>query len=328
MRSMRAVAVGIHKWLHQIASVRTVTKTRAEGRRAILIDLAIGLGIPLLQIPSRHRYNIFEDIGCLDETYETAPAVVLLHLSPSSSAPSLPPHKIYHSRAQFRLHLSTSAHNLNRYIRLMALTSPNLLLTTPLGIWVLWVNICVVGFVGGYAHERGDGGVCPAVLCVLGVADEATKSYRGAFQSVARRVGYTTAGLASGITQHPNSPTCPPLVAPPSLSSSEKKPPRNATRSTPPMSASYGRISRLEYEDKEKAGTLGEGDAHALSLADESDCSSSAPSSSSSDTESVGEEEGEEIEVSSLHLASVHVPTPPGPAHTRPASVRDAGDIV
>ncbi|KAJ7874118.1 hypothetical protein B0H13DRAFT_2057946, partial [Mycena leptocephala] len=34
--------------LCQIASVRTVTKTRAEKRRVILIDLAIGLGIPLL----------------------------------------------------------------------------------------------------------------------------------------------------------------------------------------------------------------------------------------------------------------------------------------
>ncbi|KAJ7874141.1 hypothetical protein B0H13DRAFT_2348736 [Mycena leptocephala] len=55
--------------------MRTVTKTRPEKRRAILIDLAIGLGIPLLQIPLQyivpgHCHNIFEDIGCLSETYE------------------------------------------------------------------------------------------------------------------------------------------------------------------------------------------------------------------------------------------------------------------
>ncbi|KAJ7028142.1 hypothetical protein C8F04DRAFT_1291875, partial [Mycena alexandri] len=39
--------------LYQIASVRTVTKTASDKRRAILIDLAIGLGLPLLQIPLR-----------------------------------------------------------------------------------------------------------------------------------------------------------------------------------------------------------------------------------------------------------------------------------
>jgi len=62
--------------------------TRSEKRRAIMIDLLIGLGIPLLQVLVRectlistlnhsftcmamaeyvvsgHRYNIFEDFGC------------------------------------------------------------------------------------------------------------------------------------------------------------------------------------------------------------------------------------------------------------------------
>lgn len=29
-----------------------------------------------------HRYNIFEDVGCLGETYETPVAIVLFHLPP------------------------------------------------------------------------------------------------------------------------------------------------------------------------------------------------------------------------------------------------------
>ncbi|KAJ7842308.1 pheromone A receptor-domain-containing protein [Mycena leptocephala] len=145
------------RWDGLIASVRTVTKTRAE--RAILIDLTIGLGIPLLQIPLQyiiqgHRYNIFEDIGCLAETYETPLP------SPSSTSPH--PHRrrlrrllciktFYHYRSQFRLLLSASGHanlSLNRYIRLMALASTNLLLTsfflysnvavTGLSLWVPW----------------------------------------------------------------------------------------------------------------------------------------------------------------------------------------------
>jgi hypothetical protein len=112
------------------------------------------------------------------------------------------------------------------------------------------------------------------------------------------------------------------------------------------MSALYGSISPLEYEDKEKVLTLGKGDAHALSLVDvggmlpdyevsdysSSPSSSSASSSPSSDTESVG---GEEIEVSTLHRASVHISTAPESAHVRrssvpdvPMPVVDAADIV
>jgi hypothetical protein len=82
-------------------------------------------------------------------------------------------------------------------------------------------------------------------------------------------------------------------------------------------------VSPLEY-DAEKAGTVTLGDVSRMLP----DYSSSAPSSSSSDTESVGGEEGEEIEVSSLHRASVQIFSLLEPAHTRPASVRDAGDIV
>ncbi|KAJ7819156.1 hypothetical protein B0H13DRAFT_2453608 [Mycena leptocephala] len=130
------------------SSVRAVTKTHAEKRRVILISLAIGLGIPLLQIS-------------LPETYETPLAVALFHLPPSPSAPfplsnvvrplSLFPlytplthlsffvvlsiKSFYNSRSQFRLLLSAFAHanlNLNRYLRLMALASADLLLTVPI----------------------------------------------------------------------------------------------------------------------------------------------------------------------------------------------------
>jgi pheromone a factor receptor len=82
-----ACSLCINRRLYQIASVRSVTKTRAEKRWVILTDLAIGLGLPLLQILLQyivqgHRYNIFEDVGCLGETFETPVAIVLYHLPP------------------------------------------------------------------------------------------------------------------------------------------------------------------------------------------------------------------------------------------------------
>jgi pheromone a factor receptor len=43
----------INRRLYHIASVSTVTVTREEKRRAILVDLAIGIGIPFLQMAMR-----------------------------------------------------------------------------------------------------------------------------------------------------------------------------------------------------------------------------------------------------------------------------------
>ncbi|KAJ7859226.1 pheromone A receptor-domain-containing protein [Mycena leptocephala] len=220
-----------------MASVRTVTKTRA-----ILIDLAIGLGIPILQflcvqyIVERHRYNIFEDIGCLGETYETALAVVLFHLPPilidafSACYCILSILSFYRSRAQFKELLCVNKNlNLNRYVLLMVSASTDLLLTTPLSIWVLWVNMCVVGLslwiswvdthsnfsrvvqVPGIYWRADPYSVASleplrwaTVVCALlffayfGFA-EAIKNYCGAFQFVAKRMGYSTAnsGLSS-----------------------------------------------------------------------------------------------------------------------------------
>ena len=45
-----ACSLCINRRLYHIASVSSVTKTRAEKRRDIMTDLAIGLGIPVLQM--------------------------------------------------------------------------------------------------------------------------------------------------------------------------------------------------------------------------------------------------------------------------------------
>ncbi|KAJ6501198.1 pheromone B alpha 1 receptor, partial [Mycena vitilis] len=216
---------------------------RAQKRKAIVIDLAIGLGLPLLQIPLQyivqgHRYNIFEDIGCLGETFETPVAVVLFHLPPilvgcvSAVYCTLSIRSFYRSRVQLKELLSSNNNlNLNRYIRLMCLASTDLLFTIPLSIWVLWVNVSVVGLspwvswadthsnfsrvvqVPGvfwradvYTAASLETTRWATVACALlffgyfGFADEALKNYRHYFFTVAKRVGYTHASFGSGAT--------------------------------------------------------------------------------------------------------------------------------
>jgi pheromone a factor receptor len=137
----------------------------------------------------------------------------------------------YHRRAQFKELLASNNNlNLNRYVRLMCLASTDLLFTIPLAIWVLWVNVKVVGLSPWISWEdthsnfsrvvqvpgiywRSDPYTVASletlrwatVACsflffgYFGFADEAMKNYRSAFYSVAKRVGYSTAATSSGV---------------------------------------------------------------------------------------------------------------------------------
>ncbi|KAF7312806.1 Pheromone B alpha 1 receptor [Mycena kentingensis (nom. inval.)] len=236
-----ATSLCINRRLYQIACVRSVTRSKAEQRRAILIDLAIGLGLPVLQIPFQyivqgHRYNIFEDIGCLGTTYETPLAILFFHLPPillgcvSGVYCILSIRAFYKSHVQFREILSSSNTNLNlnRYLRLMALASLDLLFTIPLAVWVLYTNVAVTGLSPWISwadtHSNFSRVVqVPGIIWrsdpmsaasletlrwltvfaaflffgFFGFADEAQKHYKLAYNSVAKRVGLSTIGSAT-----------------------------------------------------------------------------------------------------------------------------------
>jgi pheromone a factor receptor len=106
-----AAAVGIpvtsmciHRRLYHIASVKTVRITSDQKKRAVIVDLAIGLGIPLLEVclcmshPLRSmafltstpvdtivqnsRFVVYERVGCLPTVYVTPASVVLTWIWP------------------------------------------------------------------------------------------------------------------------------------------------------------------------------------------------------------------------------------------------------
>ncbi|KAF7327402.1 Pheromone B alpha 1 receptor [Mycena kentingensis (nom. inval.)] len=382
-----ATSLCINRRLYQIASVRTVTKSKAEKQRAIYIDLLIGLGLPVLQIPLQyivqgHRYNIFEDIGCLGTTYETPVAVVLYHLPPiivgcvSAVYCVLSIRSFYASHAQFKELLSSSNSNLNfnRYIRLMALASLDLIFTIPLAIWVLYNNVAVTGLSPWISWDdthsnfsrvvqvpgiiwRSDELTAASletlrwltVFCAFvffgffGFADEAMKNYKLAINSVARRVGLSTAGSTT--------------LGGTGVTSSAGTASKSRTGNTLPVfirketsrkrdsidSFSSAGLDSLSYIDKEKSFTGAESFSGAmdksfgaLSLQDignthaapdfKSELGVSPVESSSSGGSSLnGDSDAEEIDVSSLHRASVVLPAP---AHTKPDVPVPAHDIV
>jgi len=130
-----------------------VTVSRAEKRRAVMVDLAIGLGYPLLMIALQyivqgHRFNIFEDIGCFPFTYNTPPAFVLVHCQPvliglvSAVYCALSIRLFWKRHAQFNELLSGHRNlNANRYLRLMFLAGIEMLCTIPIGAWSIAANV-------------------------------------------------------------------------------------------------------------------------------------------------------------------------------------------
>jgi hypothetical protein len=82
-----AASLCINRRLYHIASVKSVTISRAEKRRSVMIDLAIGLGLPIMEmilqyIAQGHRYDIFEDVGCFPFTYFTPVGIVIVNVFP------------------------------------------------------------------------------------------------------------------------------------------------------------------------------------------------------------------------------------------------------
>lgn len=153
-----ACVLCIIRRLYYIASPTTVTTSRNDKRRELIVDLLITIGIPVLEmlleyIVAGHRFNIYEDYGCGPATWNTHLAYVLVHSWPlilaiiSACYGGLTIRAFLTRRKQFR-DLITSNSNLtySRYWRLVALASIDFCFTIPLATWgfvgpMLWSEV-------------------------------------------------------------------------------------------------------------------------------------------------------------------------------------------
>jgi len=148
-----AASLCINRRLYTIASIRSVTFTKDDRRRAILIDLAIGMGIPVLvmvlhYIVQGHRFDILEDVGCLPFTYNTPLAYPLVMLPPlvigliSGVYSALIIRAFYVRSVEIKAVMSTNnTITFHRYFRLMALATVDLLLTIPFSAFIIYANL-------------------------------------------------------------------------------------------------------------------------------------------------------------------------------------------
>jgi pheromone a factor receptor len=148
-----ACALCIVRRLYYIASPTTVTTTKADKRREVIVDLLITVGLPVLQmvlqyVVAGHRFNIYEDFGCAPATWNTHLAYVLVWSWPviigliSATYGALTIRAFMKRRKQFR-DLVTANANLtySRYWRLVALSSVDFCFTIPIAVWNIVANL-------------------------------------------------------------------------------------------------------------------------------------------------------------------------------------------
>jgi pheromone a factor receptor len=143
----------INRRLYKIATTTTVMVTPAEKRRAIIVDLLIGMGIPCLQmvtqyVVSPYRFNLLEDFGPLDVVDLRWPAIPLFYLWPLMAGIVslfycvMTIYHFYRRGRQFSQVMSSNRGlNQSRYFRLMCLSMIEILGTIPLSSYILAANV-------------------------------------------------------------------------------------------------------------------------------------------------------------------------------------------
>ncbi|KAI9509915.1 STE3-domain-containing protein [Russula earlei] len=149
--AISACSLCINRRLYKIASAKSVI-TDTEKRRQIMIDLMIGLGIPVLHMISAyivtgHRYNLFEDFGPFPAIVNRLPSYFLVYAWPlvigcvSFIYCARTIYHFYDRGRQFQQIMTfTNGVNRSRYFRLMALSSVDMIASVPLATYVIVHN--------------------------------------------------------------------------------------------------------------------------------------------------------------------------------------------
>ncbi|KAH9976612.1 fungal pheromone STE3G-protein-coupled receptor [Lactifluus volemus] len=234
--ALPACSLCIQRRLYKCTTVTTGGATREEKRRDVVIDLLIGIGIPILQVVAQHvvsgrRYLIFEDYGPAHHTVSTPAAIPLFYAWPVAIGTVsffycvMNIYHLYRRKRQFKdMPVISSGSGINRsiYIRLMLLSSVEILGTIPLGSywisfavkqglrkWGSWADVhshySVIRQIPSIVWKHNYPSVVgleltrwSLVLCAFlffaffGLAEEAWKHYRLVYTSLANRLGYST----------------------------------------------------------------------------------------------------------------------------------------
>ncbi|VDC04675.1 unnamed protein product [Peniophora sp. CBMAI 1063] len=217
--------------LWKIASLRSAQITPGEKRRDMIIDISIGLGLPILNmglqvVVQSNRFNIWEDVGCFWNTYPTWVSWLIVYPWPfiisvfSWLFGGLAYYHLRNRAVQFAEFASSNAKlNQGRYMRLMFMTTIVLTISfmdsvqvvyqnaqARLFPWISWDDTHAhFGFVAQTLRKDTPSSAVitlelqrwmPVISALVffaffGFADEARLHYRRAYNSLAHTVAFT-----------------------------------------------------------------------------------------------------------------------------------------
>ncbi|KAG9050519.1 a-factor receptor [Tulasnella sp. UAMH 9824] len=143
--------------LYSIATIRQVNISKSDTRRTKYIEIAVGLGFPILAVIFRvvvqgHRFDIIENVGCWPSVYVTPVTIPMVFLPPiliniaSTVYASLAIRAFLKQRKQFSdvLASANSGLTIGRYFRLMALAATEIICSTPTSIYNMATNLQIL----------------------------------------------------------------------------------------------------------------------------------------------------------------------------------------
>ncbi|KAH9916395.1 STE3-domain-containing protein [Epithele typhae] len=136
----------INRRLYHIANISAVSITRADKRRNMITDLAIGVGIPIISmilyfVYQGHRFDILEGVGCIEEYPNTIMSYFLFTAWP------IPIGLVSATYCTLTLAAVQRAHGIEReldlqpLLPLMGLAVVEILFTLPLTIYNIVQNL-------------------------------------------------------------------------------------------------------------------------------------------------------------------------------------------
>ncbi|TDL15048.1 STE3-domain-containing protein [Rickenella mellea] len=222
-----AASMCIIRRLYLISSMKYFLADARQKIRALIEDLLICVGIPILQM-SGHRFDILEDIGCVPFPYNVWPTYLITYSWPlilgliGMIYGALVLRIIFRKRRELNELLTHESIPRHHYNRLVIFACVPMCFTTALAIVVIILNLITEtvfpyrGWADTHAHYSRVHQV-PAILwranprlemilelnqwslilcstvffCFFGFSGEAMKAYRKAFWTVAGGLGFT-----------------------------------------------------------------------------------------------------------------------------------------
>lgn len=85
--ALPATCLCINRFLASVSSSDTIKATKKEKRKRLLFDLSMCYGLPVLfmilhVVFQGHRFNIFENVGCFQYTYNNWGSIIVFNIFP------------------------------------------------------------------------------------------------------------------------------------------------------------------------------------------------------------------------------------------------------